>query len=354
LNLQHLAAKNPSEVAGFEDIVGDSQAIRLAVGRAQRAALRDVPVLILGESGTGKEMFARAVHAASRRRNGPFEAINCTALPRELLESELFGHVKGAFTGAGQARQGAFARADGGTLFLDEVGECDPLLQTKLLRVLQPPPGKGPCHREYYPVGANRLAVSNVRVVAATNRDLVQEVRGHRFREDLYYRLAAITLRLPPLRERPRDVPLLAAALLRQINEDVRSQEPGYQDKSLSDAATEFVKRHAWPGNVRQLYNALLQAATMAEGAVIERRDVAAAAGDGPGDPAPNALEHPLGGGFDLTEHLKSIQRHYLWRAMDEARGVKARAAQLLGLKNYQTLDAQLQRLQVDWNSPTP
>ncbi len=353
LNLQHLAAKNPGEVEGFKSIVGESQAIRIAVGRAQRAALRDVPVLILGESGTGKEMFARAIHKASHRRDGPFEAINCAAIPRELLESELFGHEKGAFTGAVSKRTGAFTRADGGTLFLDEVGECDPVMQTKLLRVLQPPPDKGPCHREFLPLGASKQLSSDVRIVAATNLDLVQEVKANRFREDLFYRLAVISLRLPPLRERKRDIPLLAEALLGRINQEFRQQdrgEPGYKDKSVSDSATAFVKQYPWPGNVRQLYNALVQAAVMAEGEVIERRDLVAAVGELDGDPAIKVLEHPLGDGFDLEEHLKSIQRHYLRRAMEESRGIKAEAARLLGYKNYQTLAAQLERLGVEWS----
>jgi len=353
LNLQHLAARSPGQVAGFTDIVGDSQSIRLAVGRTQRAALRDVPVLILGETGTGKEMFARAIHAASHRRSGPFEAINCAAIPRDLLESELFGHEKDSFTGATSRKDGVFKRADGGTLFLDEIGECDPLMQTKLLRVLQPPPGKGPCHREFSPVGARKSVTSDVRLVAATNRELVQEVKTHHFREDLFYRLAVITLRLPPLRERQRDIPAIAEALLRQINQDFRRQEkgePGYKDKSLSASAIGFVRQHGWPGNVRQLYNVLLQAAVMAEGEIIERRDLVAAVGDMASDAAATILEHPLGDGFDLEEHLKSIQRHYLRRAMQESQGVKVEAARLLGYKNYQTLSAQLERLGVEWS----
>jgi DNA-binding NtrC family response regulator len=347
LNLQHLAAKNPSEVAGFEAIVGDSQAIRLAVGRAQRAALRDVPVLLLGESGTGKEMFARAIHAASHRKNKRFEAINCAAIPRELLESELFGHVKGAFTGADRNRDGAFMRADGGTLFLDEVGECDPLMQTKLLRVLQPPPGAGPCRRVFYPVGASEPVSSDVRVVAATNRDLVQEIGSNRFREDLYYRLAVITLRLPPLRERSRDIPLLVESFLRQINADFQHQEPGYKHKRLSATGMDFVKRYPWPGNVRQLYNALLQAAVMTDGDTLDRQGLAAATGGLGDDPGLNLLERPLGDGFNLDEYLKAIHRHYLRRAMEEAQGVKTRAAKLLGMASYQALDAQLKRLGV-------
>ena len=197
LSLQHLAARSPQEIAGFNQIIGNSKAIRLAVGRAQKAAIRDVPVLILGETGTGKELFARAIHDASHRQGGPFLAINCAAIPQELLESELFGHKKGAFTGASADHAGAFEQADGGTIFLDEIGECAPGMQSKLLRVLQPPPGTGPCHRVFRRVGETRDRTSDVRVIAATNRDLLQEVEAHRFREDLYYRLAVITLKIP-------------------------------------------------------------------------------------------------------------------------------------------------------------
>src|SRR6266568_3866209 len=152
--LQHLASRSPQEIQGFERIVGDSQAIRLAVGRVRKAALRDVPVLLSGESGTGKEMFARAIHDASHRRSKPFLAMNCAAIPKQLLESELFGHERGAFTGADKKYEGAFQRAHGGTLFLDEVGECDPDIQAKLLRILQPPPGEPPCTREFQPLGS--------------------------------------------------------------------------------------------------------------------------------------------------------------------------------------------------------
>jgi DNA-binding NtrC family response regulator len=354
LNLQHLAARSPGQVDGFEGIVGDSQAIRLAVGRAQRAALRDVPVLLLGESGTGKEMFAAAIHKASHRRDRPFVPINCAAIPRELLESELFGHERGAFTGAVGKRVGAFQRADGGTLFLDEVGDCDPSLQAKLLRVLQPPADEGPCHREFTPVGGEKTVTADVRIIAATNRDLVADIRENRFRDDLYYRLAVITLHLPPLRERKKDIPLIADCLLGQINRQFKGQghaEPGFEDKILSDDAMAFVKSYPWPGNVRQLQNALLQVAVMAAGNTIERGDLLAALGNLDLGRQVNPLEHPLGDGFDLEEHLKSIQRHYLRRGMQESRGVKVEAARLLGYKNYQTLAAQLDRLGVEWKA---
>jgi DNA-binding NtrC family response regulator len=353
-HLQHLVAKSPSEVAGFEGIVGDSQAIRTAVGRAKRAAARAVPVLLLGESGSGKEMFAQAIHDASPRAKSPFVAINCAAIARELLESELFGHVKGAFTGAEKDRKGAFSEADGGTLLLDEIGECDLDLQAKLLRVLQPPTDESPCHRVFRPVGGSKDVTSNVRVIAATNRDLVQAIGEGRFREDLYYRLAVITVNLPPLRDRKPDIPQIAKVLLNRINCQLEAEgEPGYQHKSLSDAAISFVKRRPWSGNVRQLYNVLLQSAVMSDSQVLERQDLAAALGEMPQLPGDryDAMDQPLGDGFNLDEHLNTIHKHYLRRAMEESRGVKAEASRLLGITNYQTLDAQLRRLNVtgDW-----
>lgn len=344
--LLHLAARSPAEVDGFNHIIGESQPIRLAVGRAAKAALRNVPILITGESGTGKELFARAIHEASPRRNGPFEAINCAAIPRELLESELFGHVKGAFTGAASDRKGAFGRADGGTLFLDEIGECELALQTKLLRVLQPPPGKSPSYREFFQVGGHKPAKSDVRIVAATNRDLIREMEQGKFREDLYYRLAVITLNLPALRDRRKDLPLLVDFLLKQINHDFRQQEQGYQDKKISGSAIEFVKSYHWPGNVRQLFNTLVQSAVMAEGD-IQKSDLIDAIGKIVDQSLHNPLEVPLGDDFDMESHLNKIQIHYLKRAMLEAKGNKTQAARLLGMKNYQTLDAQLKRFKI-------
>ncbi len=304
--LQHLAAKSPGEIAGFEGIVGDSRPLRTAVGRARRAAIRGVSVLLLGESGSGKEMFAQAIHKTSPRAKGPFVPINCAAIARELLESELFGHKKGAFTGAERDRTGAFAEADGGTLFLDEIGECDLDLQAKLLRVLQPPSDGSPCHRTFRPVGSSRDQTSNVRVVAATNRDLVQSITVSRFREDLYYRLAVITINLPALRERKTDIPKTAQVLLDRINRQLAAEgEPGYRHKTISAAAMSFVKQRPWPGNVRQLYNVLLQAAVMTDGDQLERPDIAAALGEMPQLPGekPDAMDRPLGEGFLLAQN---------------------------------------------------
>lgn len=353
-HLQHLASQSPSEIEGFGDIVGDSRAIRDAVGRATRAAIRGVTVVLLGESGTGKEMFAQAIHKASPRRDKHFLAINCAALSKTLLESELFGHTKGAFTGADKERKGAFELANGGTLFLDEVGECDLETQAKLLRVLQPLPGEGPSIRTIRRLGDDKDRKTDVRVVAATNRDLHEAIRRGTFREDLYYRLSAISIPLPPLRDRKADIPAIAERLLDQVNRNFEEEEPNYRHKSLSASATAFVKRHGWPGNVRQLYNVLVQAAVLAEGEVLERSDLVAALGEMSDEihSSNRDFDRPIGDGFDLEAYLNEVRRNYLRRAMKEAKGVKARAARLLGVKNYQTLDAQLKRLQVtgDWD----
>lgn len=348
-HLQHLSAQAPAEVPGFESIVGTSKAIRLAVGRAKQAAIRDIPLLLTGESGTGKEMFARAIHQASRRKGGKFFAVNCAALPRELLEAELFGVKKGAYTGAVE-RKGLLEEADGGTLFLDEVGECDPAIQAKLLRVLEPPPGAMSCTRVFTRIGDTVERRSDVRILAATNRDLIRAVRDGDFREDLFYRLAVISIHLPPLRDRRSDISELASALLAGINvEFAGAQEPGYEHKSVSSGANAFVRRYPWPGNVRQLRNALIQAAVMSSGPVIDRADIEAAVASFPGTPDSDILGRPLGDGFSLEQHLQEIQKHYLRRAMEESGGVKRRAAELLGMSNYQTLDAQLKRLNVRW-----
>lgn len=348
-HLQHLATHSPSEVEGFEEIAGESKAIRIAVGRACKAALRGVPVLILGETGSGKEMFARAIHRASSRRDGPFVAINCAAIPKELLDSELFGHKKGGFTGATADHKGAFEAADGGTLFLDEVGECDPAMQAKLLRALQPVAGKGPCHRTIRRVGESRDRACDVRVIAATNRDLLGAVRDGGFREDLYYRLAVITINLPPLRDRRADIPRIAQRLMDQINQQFEQEEPGYIHKSISSSTMEFVRRQPWRGNVRQLHNVLLQAAVMSAGDTLQRADIAEAIADVPVSRKMEEAALPLGDGFSLEKHLEETQKAYLARAMEEADGSKTKAAKLLGYRNYQTLDAQLKRLNVKW-----
>ncbi len=341
--LQNLAMRSPQQVHGFEDIIGESEIMRLIVDRARRSALRDVPVLLLGESGTGKEMFARAIHAASHRRDKPFVAINCGAIPDQLLESEIFGHKRGAFTGATQDRIGAFELAHGGTLFLDEVGESSVAMQVKLLRVLQPLAGRPPTLRTFSRLGESSSRSCDVRVLAATNRDPMQAIQQHTLREDLYYRLATITLHLPPMRDRKEDLAPLAQSLLDRVNHEFARNEPGYVPKSFTPGALALIKRHPWPGNVRQLYNAIVQTAVMADGDWLDEHAVASAV-----SPAPHGtddlLEQPLGNGFKIDELLQSVHRHYLERAMQEAEGRVTRAARLLGVTNYQTVDAQLKR----------
>ena len=279
--------------------------------------------------------------------------MNCAAIPGHLMESELFGHEKGAFTGADQKVDGAFRRAHGGTIFLDEIGELSPDLQAKLLRVLQPPldADHSPCLCEFFPIGAAKLVRSDVRVVAATNRDLEAMIQSTGFRNDLYYRVAVITIKLPPLRDRRADIPVIAEALLARINEDFGRREPGYRPKSLSRSAISLISRHGWPGNVRELRNALVQSAVMSEEDEIGVEDLKAAITELPVGPhgAPGIGEVSPGDDFSLEEHVDGIRRQFIEWAMRESGGVKATAARLLGLSCYQVLDGYLKRLGILW-----
>ncbi len=339
---EHLRAMSPGEIKGFSDMIGESRAMREAIGRAHRSAVRDVSVLLLGESGTGKSRIAQAIHDSSRRSEQPFKSINCAAIPDQLLESELFGHVKGAFTGAEKAKKGLLEEADGGTLFLDEIGECNLDLQAKLLSVLQPLTDRGLCVRKFRPVGGTKEVTVDVRVIAATNQNLIQQVEENEFRLDLYYRLAAITIKLPPLRERGRDIVDLANHFLSEINRDFACDDSEFEEKKLSAEAVSFIRSHHWPGNARQLYNAILQAVVMTARKSIGRADLSASVEEAPGRSTGASLDMDIGNGFCLPEHLESIQKHFLQRGMDEANGKKRKAAELLGFKNWQTMDKQL------------
>ena len=326
--LERLSAGLPPGAPEFDAIVHRSPVMQRVILRARRVAPRSVPVLLEGETGTGKELMARAIHQASPRRDRPFIAVNCGALPPELVESELFGHEKGAFTGADRARPGYFAAANGGTLFLDEIGELPAASQVKLLRVLQ----EGAVVR----VGATAPRKVDVRVIAATNRTLTEEVAGGRFREDLFYRLAVAVLKLPPLRERPGDVGLLADRLLERINAESTS-EPGYQGKKLSASARNVLSRHSWPGNVRELSNTLRRTAIWSDGSTITADDLHDALLPAARDDGREVLDRTLGNGFSLPDLLAEVARHYLARAMEEAANNKTRAAELVGLASYQT-----------------
>ena len=334
-----------SKLAGFEDIIGSSPAIREAVLRASQAAIHSVPVLITGESGTGKEMFARAIWKASFRKDKPFEAINCAALPANLLEAELFGHKKGAFTGAVKDRDGAFKRLDGGTLFLDEIGECSLELQAKLLRVLQPPPGKPLSYREFYPVGAEQPEHSDVRIIAATNRNLPEMISERTFRDDLFYRLSAITLPLPPLRERQKDILLIAEKLLERINADFKRENPAHEDKIFCNDTKIFMQKYPWYGNVRELFNAVLQGVVMAREKNIKIFDMGLSEGAKPVEIGLEATE--IAPGFNLDNTLEAIEKQYISTALRQSKNNKSQAARMLGFSNYQRLDARIKKLKI-------
>jgi len=334
--LEHLSAGLPPEVPEFESIVHRGRTMKRLILKARRVAARSVPVLIEGETGTGKELLARAIHRASPRREQPFVPVNCGAIPADLIESELFGHEKGAFTGATARRTGHFQAADSGTIFLDEVGELPKAAQVKLLRTLQ--------EGEVLPVGSSRAIKVDARVVAATNRSLADEVAGGRFREDLFHRLAVAVLRLPPLRERTEDLPPLIDALMAQVNRE-GTEQPGYVDKRLSPGARNLLLRHAWPGNVRELQNTLRRAAIWSSDETLTVEDIreallpAAATGS-----SGSLLDRPLGEGLDLPGILAQVARHYLERALDEAHGNKTKAASLVGLPSYQTFSNWMKR----------
>ncbi len=336
--LREGAAAEPPLAPEFADILHRSRVMSRLVQRAKRVAVRNVPVLLEGESGTGKEMLARAIHRASLRRERPFVPVNCGAIPAQLVESELFGHERGAFTDAKDARRGYFEAASGGTLFLDEVGELPLPAQVKLLRVVQ--------EGEVVRLGATRATKVDVRIVAATNRDLTREIASGAFREDLFYRLAVAVLSLPPLRERVGDLGLLLDRLMDQVNVEAGS-EPGYQNKKLSAGARNLLSAHSWPGNVRELLNTLRRAAIWSDGPVISSEDVREALLPVHRQASPDILGRPLGGGLNLPNLLKEVAQSYLRRAMDEAHGNKTNAAKLVGLASYQTLSNWLSKYDV-------
>jgi two-component system, NtrC family, response regulator HydG len=285
---------------GFGEMVGSAPAMRRAFGLMARMALHDHPVLVLGESGTGKELAARALHEEGPRAGGPFEPVNCATLPRDLVESTLFGHVKGAFTGATETRDGAFHRADGGTLFLDEIGELAPEAQAKLLRALE----SGEIRR----VGGGAASFPRVRVVAATHRDLGEMVREGTFRQDLFFRLSVLTVRLPPLRDRIADLPLLARTIV----------ERHLEGATLTEGAIARLQRHHWPGNVRELRNVLTRAFVIG-GPVIEASHL-------------SFQEGSISAAGAVAAGSGSAEAGRIRAALARTRGNRAAAARVLGM----------------------
>lgn len=343
--LRQTAIGQSPEAPEFVDLVHKSRVMERLIERARRVAVRNVPVLIEGESGTGKEMLARAIHRASPRRDKSFIAVNCGAIPADLVESELFGHEKGAFTGAAQQRKGHFEVAHGGTLFLDELGELPAPAQVKLLRTIQ--------EGEIVRLGSSKATKVDVRIVAATNRTLTEEIASGRFREDLFYRLAVAVLNIPPLRERPGDMGVLIEHLLAKVNKEA-SAEPGFKDKKLSAGARNLLLGHPWPGNVRELLNTLRRAAIWSDTATISAEELREALLPAVSLAKPEILGRPLDSDLNLPDLLTEVARHYLGRAMDEAQGNKTKAAELVGLPSYQTLSNWLAKyeLQNRWHEP--
>ena len=340
-DLARLSAGTPEETPEFSDIIHRSPVMRRVVEKAQKVAPRSVPILIEGESGTGKEMLARAIHRAGPRRDNAFIAVNCGAISHELAESELFGHKKGAFTGATTDRAGYFEAADGGTLFLDEIGELSLRLQVKLLRVLQ--------ERQVIRVGTTTPVAVDVRIIAATNRTLTDEVAAGRFRDDLFFRIAVALIKLPPLRIRKGDLTLLVDHLLERFNAE-SAADPAWEEKRLSPSARNLLQHHTWPGNIRELSNTLTRAAVWSTGSTITGQDIAEALLELPtsADADEGILNRPIEDGVDLPGLLREVASHYLRRALDATAGNKSRAAELVGLSSYQTLSNWMQKYGVD------
>jgi transcriptional regulator with GAF, ATPase, and Fis domain len=315
---------NEIETLSPHRALGRSRKWRGVLAQAAKVAPTETTVLLTGESGTGKEVVARFIHRASSRKDGPFVALNCAALPEQLLESELFGHEKGAFTGAMSARPGKIEQAKGGVLFLDEVGEMSLAVQAKFLRVLQ--------EREYERLGGARPLRADVRVLAATNRDLKAALKQGVFREDLYYRLAVFEMALPSLRERPEDVPLLVEAFLEELGRSVGRPAAGVSEEVLGKLVA-----YPWPGNVRELRNAIERAVILCEGGLITSEHLplglasAPAAAPGTAASPPTLAPHPSG-----AQTLDATEREMILQALVRSGNNKSKAARFLGLTRAQ------------------
>ena len=320
LRHENVVLRHTTTEQGFGGIIGRS-AVMLDVFRLVETVCRtNSTVLISGESGTGKELVARAIHQLSMRRDRPFVAVNCGAMPEALLESELFGHVRGAFTSADKDKKGLIEAAEGGTVFLDEIGEMPPTMQVKLLRVLQ--------DRRYRRVGGTEEAASNIRVIAATNRDLPKQVSEGKFREDLFYRLNVIPVKVPPLRDRVEDIPLIAEFFVAKFTREMDKRVSGFTPDAMA-----ALRSYPWPGNVRELENVVERSVALESGDRIERSALPEYLREGrPATTRPGETIAETGNGFSLERHLQDIERSHLERALDRAGGVQTRAADVLGL----------------------
>ncbi len=315
----------PPAPDSFSPIIGSSPTMKELLRQTRQVLHHRVPVLILGESGTGKELLAKAIHGGGRHPTGPFVPLNCTAVPGELLESELFGHVRGAFTGAGNDRRGLLEEADNGTLFLDEIGDLAPATQAKLLRVLQ--------EGEFRRVGENRIRRVNFRLITATNRELKNEVARRRFRLDLYYRIAVVVLRIPPLRERPGDLPLLADHFFRRL-----TGRGEFRVASVDRPAFNALAAHQWPGNVRELENTIHSALVMMNGATVLSTEHLPTSVTLPFAGDSDADTDPLDSGLPLRQARERFDRRYVVSILERHNGNRTRTASALGISRQALL----------------
>ncbi len=300
----------------FENIVGRSKAMQEIFELIRRVSLVDTPVLIEGESGTGKELVARAIHHNSPRRLKPFVAINCASIPETLVESELFGHIKGAFTGAYTSKKGLFEVADGGTVFLDEIGDLSLPVQAKLLRFLQ--------EKTFQPIGSTEEKKVDVRIICATNKNLKDEMLSGRFREDLFYRINVVSIKLPPLRERKEDIPLLVRHFVEKFSKELKKEI-----KRVSDEAMEMLLNYSYPGNVRELENIIIGAITLESSDLIQAETLLLLKKNREGTEI--ALD-PLREGFNLEKVIAETEKKYVKMALEKANGKQAKAAEILGI----------------------
>lgn len=320
----------------FSTIVGNSPKILQALKLASQVASQNTTVMLVGESGTGKELFAKAIHYNSSRASRPFVAINCSAFPDTLFESELFGYEKGAFTGADKTKPGKIALASGGTLFLDEVTSMSAHAQAKMLRVIQ--------EREYEPLGAVRSKTANIRIIAATNKELEPLVKDGSFREDLYYRLFVYPITLPPLRERVGDLPVLIETLLKKLHHDM-----GKSVRGVSAEALEVLMRYRWPGNVRELQNVMERLVILSKGDRIEVPDLPGSLVDSVGMTTQRKFAGSLSAGISLEDSIHEVERDLILKALQKCGNNKTRAASLLGLSRS-TFRYKLSKISPDYS----
>ena len=344
-----IAAKNESGIVpefkeiGFDrgGIAGDSNGLIKVLDTAKKVSKSDSSVLITGESGTGKELIARVIHTNSSRRDGPMVVINCGAIPGELLESELFGHEKGAFTGAHRSRIGRFEIADQGTIFLDEIGDMSPDLQVKLLRAIQ--------ERQFERVGGTSTIKVDIRVISATNKDLPAAIADGLFREDLYYRLHVIPIHIPPLRERKEDIILLTDYFQNNLTKRVN----GYQIKIFSEKAKQVLLRYDWPGNVRELENLIERVSVLVDDQTIELHDLPENITNNSSQSTSIAVASVFNNEIGFNQAVDQYQRSLILHALNETGWVKARAAQLLKM-NRTTLVEKIKKMNIEPERETP